>query len=581
MFRRPGLALGFLIVTLIQGTLQGLLIWALRTILERFSQPQGLTGSSMILGSGVVLGLWLLRSFTVFAAETLSVHLSHRVETESMLEVLGKLLALPVRFFDRHSQADVVMAAYHDLKGIRSVTLEVGRVVLFATQIIGLAVAAWFMNPMLALIGLATVPLGVLPVHRLGRRITEAARGEREAVVTLYDSFYQVATGFRIIRVNRAQTRILDRARRIGRELHHRLVQQAQSRGLARFLLEAVSGFGLIAVLILGGRQVAEGRMSWQSMLGLLVAIMAVYNPLVGLIALYGTIRSIIPSLDRVNAIMQEPIEMQDQATARSLLSAPATIELRGVSFAYGSRLVLTGISAGFRRGETIGIVGPSGAGKSTLLSLLLRFYDPTQGSVLLDGIDLRGIRHSDLMDLSAIVLQDPFLFTDTVANNIRIGRPDATLEEVMAAARAAHIHDEILAMDRGYETVLGVGKGARGVSGGQRQRISIAAALLKNAPLLFLDEATSSLDSISEMRVQAAITQLMRGRTTFVIAHRLSTLRGADRLLVLDGGRMVGLGTHAELLASCTAYRALWERQAAFAAGHADDVTAVGTRDA
>jgi ABC-type multidrug transport system fused ATPase/permease subunit len=213
-------------------------------------------------------------------------------------------------------------------------------------------------------------------------------------------------------------------------------------------------------------------------------------------------------------------------------------------------------------RGETIGIVGPTGAGKSTLVSLLLRFYDPTGGAILYDGVDLRDIRHADLMRMSSIVLQEPFLFIDTVANNIRIGRPDASLDDVIAAAKAANVHDEILQMDQGYDTVVGHGSQARQLSGGQKQRICVAAALLKNAPLLFLDEATNNLDSVSEQKVQSAIDRLMEHRTTFVIAHRFSTLRNADRVIVLECGNLVGLGSHEELLETCPSYRVLWEYQ-------------------
>jgi len=223
---------------------------------------------------------------------------------------------------------------------------------------------------------------------------------------------------------------------------------------------------------------------------------------------------------------------------------------------------VLDSINATIHRGETIGIVGPSGAGKTTLMALMLRLYDPNSGRITFDGVDLRNIKHADLMDQSAIVLQEPFLFLDTIANNIRISRPDASMTEVIEAARAANVHDEIERMDRGYETMLGRARDARGVSTGQKQRICIAAALLKNAPLLFLDEATSSLDAVSERRFQSALERLMQGRTTFIIAHRLSTLRHADRIMVMEHGRLVGFDTHEELMRSCDVYRRLWTYQ-------------------
>jgi subfamily B ATP-binding cassette protein MsbA len=287
-----------------------------------------------------------------------------------------------------------------------------------------------------------------------------------------------------------------------------------------------------------------------------------VYSPIVGLVQLYGRIRSVIPNLDRVEAILQEPNEVQDRPGAQPLPEAPARIELRNVGFAQGTETVLDSLNATFYRGERIGIVGASGAGKTTLVSLLLRFYTPTQGAIYLDDVDLRDIRHHDWMDQTAMVLQEPVLFIDTVANNIRIGCPGASLEEVMNAARAANIHDEIMAMESGYDTLVGIGRDARGVSLGQKQRLCIATALLKNAPILFLDEATSSLDSVSERKVQAAVDLLMEGRTTFVVAHRFSTLRGVDRIVVLDQGRLVGLGTHDELVERCSVYRSLWETQ-------------------
>lgn len=564
MRRHPGLACLFLATTVVEGALQGLMIWALRGILLRFGGSGPVSDAALLLAAAAILAVSLAQSASVYFGELTSVRLCCRVEVESMWEVLAKLLTLPVGFFDRNSQADVVMASYYDLKGIRSVTNEMGRLVLYVSRIVGLAVVAWVLSPKLAIVGLVAVPLGAVPAYFFGQRITRAADRERTAVTTLHDSFYQFIGGIRLIKVARGEKRILESAREIGNELQKQIVRQARDRGLSRLLLEAVSSIGLIVVILIGGRDVAAGTLGWQSLLGVMLAVVAVYSPVVGILQMYGSIRSVIPNLANVEKVLQERPAFVDQARARRLTEAPGTIVFENVSFRYGTETVLKSISATFCRGEKIGIVGPSGAGKSTFLALLLRFYEPTEGRILFDGVDLREIRHVDLMELSALVLQEPFVFRDSVANNIRWSRPDAPMNEVMSAARAADIHDEIEEMEKGYDTVLGAGRGSRSVSVGQKQRISIAAALLKNAPLLFLDEATSNLDSVSERKVQAAIDRLMEGRTTFVIAHRLSTLRRANRLVVLDEGRLVGLGTHDELLATCPTYRGLWGTQVA-----------------
>jgi ABC-type multidrug transport system fused ATPase/permease subunit len=481
-----------------------------------------------------------------------------------MSRVLEKLLTLSVGFFDKSSRGDLVMTAYNDARGVRTVTAQLGQLVLYLSQLGGLMVAAWVMSPKLALVGLLSVPLGLIPVYWLGQQLTEAARRERNQAVSLQDSYLQLTSGIRVIKVNRGESQVLEYARQVAQRLWRAVLRQNQMQGLARLLLESVSGFGLILVLVIGGRDVAAGHLPWQSLLGLLLAVMAVYTPVIGLLQLYGSVRLMIPNLDRLDRILETVPEIQDRPDARRLVDGPATIELRNASFAYGSQPALHGISAVIHRGETIGVVGPTGAGKSTLLSLLLRFYDPTDGAILFDGIDLRDIRHADLMQASSIVLQEPFLFIDTIANNIRIGRPAATMDEVMAAAKAANVHDEILQMELGYDTVVGTGPEARGLSGGQKQRICVAAALLKNAPILFLDEATNSLDSMSEAKVQAAIERLMQHRTTFVIAHRFSTLRNADRIMVLKRGRLVGFAPHEQLLATCETYRELWASQTA-----------------
>ena len=567
MRQHPALALGFLIAVFAQGFLQGLLIWTIKNVLVSLSSGHS-ARETTIAGAVLIFVIWLFRAVTVFAADSLSIRLASLVEHGAMFEVLQRLLGLPIAFFDRHTQGDLIMASYHDLKGLRACTVEVGRIVLYLSQVAGLAVAAVIMSPGLALIGMLTVPLGAVPAYGFGRRITRAAERERHAITSLHDSFLQVSAGIRAIRVNRLEQRLVDRARQTGHELRTQMVRMTEQRGLARFLLESVSGFGLILILTLGAQDVAAGRMQWPTLMGLLVAVIAVYQPVLNVLHTYGTLRSVLPNLDRVEQIMSARQEASAADRSVRLLTPPSTIELRDVSFGYDGPDVLQGISATFYRGETIGIVGPSGAGKSTLMALLLGFYEPTSGAVLYDGCDLRRMVRADLMDLSAIVLQEPFLFGASIADNIRAGRPDATMADVERAAEAAQLRDEILQMEDGYETVLGRGSSARGISVGQKQRIAIAAALLKNPPLLFLDEATSSLDAPAQTLVQTAIERVMTGRTTFVIAHRFSTLARADRILVLDQGCLVDFGTHEELADRCDTYGRLWGGQEMKASG-------------
>jgi subfamily B ATP-binding cassette protein MsbA len=564
MAGRPVLAVVMLLVTAVQGALQGLLVYVLREVLMGFGHTSKVTMGALVGGAVLIFGIWLVRAAATAGSDVLAARLAHDVEMQSMKGVIAKLLTLPVRFFDKNRQGDLVLAAYHDVRSVRQLTLDMGFMVQHVARLVGLAVVAWLMSPKLALIGLVLVPVGVAPVYWIGRKLTEAARRQRESVATIAGNLLEISGGMRPIKVNRAESRMLERAQATARAFRDAMVNEAASRGAGRFLFESVSGLGLVAILTVGGRDVAEGRLQWQSLLALLVSVVAVYGPTISLLTVYGNIRVGLPNLDRVQRVMDAESDVRDAPDARPLLGAPAMIELDDVSFGYDDRRCLDGISARVRRGETIGIVGPSGAGKSTLLSLLLRFHDPTGGAIRFDGVDLRDIRHADLMRTCALVQQEPFLFDDTIANNIRLGRPDADRDEIIAAARAATLHDEIMDMAEGYDTPVGRGADGRGLSGGQKQRLCIAAALLKNAPLLFLDEATSSLDSVSEEKVQRAIDRLMEGRTTFVIAHRLSTLRNADRILVLDEGRIVGFDTHDALLDSCAVYRSLWTTQRA-----------------
>ncbi|MBV9492975.1 MAG: ABC transporter ATP-binding protein, partial [Acidobacteria bacterium] len=394
----------------------------------------------------------------------------------------------------------------------------------------------------------------------VARRTIARSFGIRRQSIVIFDMLLQVLHGIRIIKIYGAADSEADRT--IGRAERYfdELLQMEQTRALARVALDTMASINVVVVVIAGGFQLRAGVLGWAELLAFLLAARAVQGPLNNVNNAYLEIQRHGASSASIEALLAKSSETHDRPDAVPMVAPPRLITVRDLGFVVNGTPVLENVSFSVTAGETLGIVGPSGAGKTTLLNLIARFYDPTSGAIFCDGIDLRDRRLADLHGNMAIVTQDPFLFAASVADNIRRGRADATDEEVEAAARAAEIHDDVLAMPEQYQTVIG--HGGRALSRGEAQRVNIARAILKNAPILLLDEATSSLDSYSEARVQRALDRLMVGRLVLSVSHRLSTLRNATRILVIEDGRAVGLGTAAELLQTCPTYRRLAEAQ-------------------
>jgi subfamily B ATP-binding cassette protein MsbA len=319
---------------------------------------------------------------------------------------------------------------------------------------------------------------------------------------------------------------------------------------------EIITSFGIAAVIYFGGRKVMANTMTASEFFSFITAMALLYSPLKKLINSYGNVQRCVGSSERVFEIIDAVSEVVDPVDGCKLTSEDKRVELRNVSFKYQDEIILHSINLVAEQGQIVALVGPSGGGKSTLVSLVARFFDATEGEVLVGKHNVRNISRDSLMGHIALVDQETILFHDTVANNIRYGKPDASDDDVIKAATAAFAHDFITSMPEGYQTSIG-DRGVR-LSGGQRQRICIARALLKNAPVLILDEATSALDTESEQMVQKALDNLMQDRTTFVIAHRLSTVLHADKIIVLENGHIIESGTHQSLIQTSGLYSRL-----------------------
>jgi ABC-type multidrug transport system fused ATPase/permease subunit len=568
--REPGMLARFAGASLGRSALTAATILLIREFLAAVLGQSSRFGSvaqsyGMHLSLWTVVGLLLVAMFgsalLTYSARVNEQRLAAVVELGTMDRLIRRILSLSVGYFDRRTHGDLVQTVRQDVVHVRMVVVSAANMLLEVLQTLGLMAAAIALSPTLAFWAFLLVPLAVLPIAVVARKTLVRSFGVRRKSVAIFDMLLQLLQGIRIIKIYEAEKteaeRTIDRARGYFDEL----VDMERVRALARVALESLAGLSMIIVIIAGGLQVMSGRIGWPELLAFLMAARAVQGPLQSINTAFMEIQRHGASLASVDELLRERPEVCDRPDARPLPRPPRTISVRNLGFAFAGTPVLDNISFDVHAGEILGIVGPSGSGKTTLLNLLARFYDPTAGAVLFDGEDLRDFRLSDLHDKLAIVTQDPFLFTTSIADNIRRGKPGASDREVEEAARAAEIHDDIMAMPQGYETR--VGHGGRTLSRGEAQRVNIARAILKNAPILLLDEATSSLDSYAEARVQRALDRLVEGRLAISVAHRLSTLRNATRILVIENGVVVGLGTHAELLARSATYQRLWEAQA------------------
>ena len=473
---------------------------------------------------------------------------------------------LPLAFFQREKTGDLMSRITSDVAIISSMfTSAITGSIRDGFTIIGLITVTFFLIPSLAVYTFIVFPIAIYPLFYFGRKIRRVRLGVQESWADLSSFLHETFTGTKIVKAFSMEEHEKKRFAQKSYKIFRLEMKENKVREMSSPLMELLGGLGIGFIIWYGGRQVVSGTYTFGAFMSFLTAVGLMYQPLKKISRLNNAVQRGMAAIERIYDILERESNIIEAALPVDIPSGSHRIAFENVSFKYDRDLVLKNINLGVRSGEIIALVGMSGGGKTSLVNLIPRFYDPTDGLVLIDDIDIRQISIARLRSQIAIVTQEPILFNDTVRNNIAYGIPEASDQQIADAAEAAYAVEFIESFPDGFTTSIGE-LGGR-LSGGQRQRICIARALLKDAPILILDEATSSLDSESEILVQKALGNLMQGRTTFVIAHRLSTIGNADRIIVIVDGRIVEEGRHDQLLSLGQEYYKLYQMQ--FASNH------------
>lgn len=510
----------------------------------------------------ILIGVFALQAFFSAVQSYLLSRVGEGVVADLRRTVYRHLLTLSPRFFETRKTGEITSRLTSDISTVQGVVSS-ALVQIFSQTLtlVGTVIILFVTNWRLSLLMLSIVPVVVLAAFYFGRLLRKVSKEFQDRVADANARAEEAIGGIRVVQAFTAEPL----EARTYADLIGASFKVALRRARIRAIFNPVVFFAMFTaigiVLWYGGRLVIAGELTPGQLVAFLVYTFSVAGAVGAFSGLFSQFQEALGASSRIFELLDEKSDLPAPANPVKLSSVRGEVRFEHVSFGYGERgVVLEDVSLAAQPGEVVALVGPSGAGKSTLISLIPRFYDPTAGRLLLDGVDIRDLTLYDLRSNIALVPQETQLFSGTVAENIRYGKPDASDAEVIEAAKAANAHEFITSFPDGYATIVG----ERGIklSGGQRQRVAIARALLKNPRILILDEATSSLDSESEALVQEALEVLMQGRTTFVIAHRLSTIRSADKIVVLEAGRIVQQGTHQELLAAGGLYKELYELQ-------------------
>jgi len=509
-------------------------------------------GMKLPTWSVAVVVIYLFKGLGSYFSTFLMTDIGQRVVRDVRNELFAHILNQSAGFFSVRTSGQLMSNITNDVSQIQQAVSEtIGDLLREGLAVIGLAALLFYYDAKLALVVVTGAPVVVYPLVRLGQRVRRTSRRVQEQLAHLSHITAEAFTGHRIVKAFGAEKHEASRFNAAAHRLYRTSLKVTSTVAILPPLMEFLGGVAVVGLIWYGNSKIRLGELTPGDFFAFVVAAFTMYGPIKRLSRVNTNIQQAIAASERIFELLDTHSEVHERPNAARMAPLQHGIEFRNVSFTYtdvSPKYVLKDVSFSVRAGQMIAIVGLSGAGKTTIVNLIPRFFDVTSGSIQIDGIDIREVTLESLRAQVGIVTQETVLFDESIASNIAYGSPGATASEIEAAARAAHAHEFIAPLPDRYETYIGE-RGQR-LSGGQRQRLAIARALLKNSPILILDEATSSLDSESERLVQEALANLMRNRTAFVIAHRLSTVRRADAIIALERGRVAEIGRHDELLA-------------------------------
>lgn len=551
---------GAILCMVVAAASQPLLAWLMEPVVRDIFMNRDQT--MLVLVPLAIMGIMVIGGAANFGQSVLMNWVGLRIVADLQRRAFSHLIQLDLAFFKRNPTGNLIAHLTSDAYLIRQAASSTLTSLVKDLLTVFLLVALMFYeNWRLALVVFLVFPMAAWPISSLGKRMRKVitiTQGEVGSFTTLLTETFQ---GVRHVKAYGMETYESTRAERMIERLFSLYMKATRTRAMTTPMMEVLGGLAIAVVIWYGGSQVIAGKSEPGAFFALFTALLLAYRPIRSIANLNTALQEGLAAAQRVFAVLDQRSDIVEKKNARSLLVNGGGIKFNAVKFSYLDEIPALGdITIEVSAGQTVALVGPSGAGKSTILNLIPRFYDVESGSVEVDGQDVRSLTLSSLRNAIALVSQEVALFDDTVRANISYGRPDADMNEIVAAANSAAAHDFITSLPDGYDTLVGE-RGAR-LSGGERQRIAIARALLKNAPILLLDEAMAALDAESEREVQTALATLKRGRTTLVIAHRLATVRDADRIYVFDKGRVVEQGSHAELLSLDGLYSRLYALQ-------------------